>query len=42
MEEWVHEKFSPVIDKNVTVPDLGNPKPFDERNLGKLVKFVPV
>lgn len=23
MEEWVHDKFSPVVDKGVLLPDLG-------------------
>jgi len=36
--------FSPVINKNVIVPDLGNPLPFTkERNLdGRVVRFVPI
>ena len=42
LEKWVTEKFSPVINKNVVVPNLGDPNPYPTGNLGKLVKFVPV
>ena len=42
LEQWVTEKFSPIENKNVTIPDLGTPSPFPAENLGKFVKFVPV
>lgn len=42
LEKWVTEKFSPVINKEVKVPDLCVPPPFNESVLGKLVKYVPV
>ena len=35
--------FSSVPNRNVTLPDLSKPVlPFDDRNLGQIVKFVPV
>ena len=42
MQSWVTDKFSPVIDYSVVLPDLGSPHPYPKENLGKLVKFVPV
>ena len=42
LEKWVTEKFSPVENKEVVVPDLGNPAPFPKENLGQFVRFVPV
>ena len=42
LEKWVTEKFSPVVNKDVKVPDLCVPPPFNESVLGKLVKYVPV
>ena len=42
MEEWVHEKFAPIENKGVVIPNLGKPEPFPDSRLGKLVKFVPV
>ena len=42
LEEWVTSKFSPIENKDVVVPDLGEPVPFPPDRLGKLVKFVPV
>jgi insulysin len=42
LEKWVTEKFSPVVNKDVVVPDLADPHPYPVENLGKLVKFVPV
>jgi secreted Zn-dependent insulinase-like peptidase len=42
MENWVSTKFSPVVNKDVIVPDLGQPAPYTPDCLGKLVKFVPV
>ena len=34
LEAWVKSKFSPIVNKNVVVPDLGDPKPFLKKNLG--------
>ena len=42
LEDWVVEKFSPIQNKEVVLPDLGVPNPYPNENLGKLVKFVPV
>mmetsp|Transcript_1318 Transcript_1318/g.1693 ORF Transcript_1318/g.1693 Transcript_1318/m.1693 type:complete len:895 (-) Transcript_1318:261-2945(-) len=42
IEEWVREKFSPIVNKEVTVPSLVDPHPFPKGSLGKLVKIVPV
>lgn len=42
LEKWVTEKWTPVVNKDVVVPDLCVPPPFDDKVLGKLVKFVPV
>ena len=38
----MHTKFSPVINKDVVVPNLGDPFPYPADRLGKLVKYVPV
>lgn len=29
-------------NKDVVVPDLGNPPAFDDRNLGRMIRFLPV
>lgn len=42
LEAWVKDKFSPIENKDVTIPDLGKPTPYPPERLGKLVKFVPV
>ena len=42
LEKWVTEKFSPVRNLNVVVPDLGDPLPFPKKNLGQLARMVPV
>jgi insulysin len=42
LEKWVTEKFSPIENKEVVLPDLGQPTPYPAENLGKLVKLVPV
>jgi len=42
LEKWVSEKFSPVKNQNVEVPDLGDPLPFPKENLGQIAKFVPI
>lgn len=42
LEKWVSEKFSPVKNIEVKVPDLGSPAPYPKESLSKLIKFVPV
>jgi len=42
LEKWTIEKFSPVVNNNVEIPDLGSPSVFTEDSLCKLVKYVPV
>jgi len=42
LEGWVTHKFGAVVNKNVVLPDLGNPHPFPKENLGKLVKLIPI
>jgi insulysin len=42
MEKWVTEKFSPIVNKQIVVPPLGDPTPFPAERLGKLVTFVPI
>lgn len=42
LEQWVSSKFAPVINKEVTLPDLGSPTPYPSEKLGTLVKWVPV
>ena len=34
MENWVSTKFSPVVNKDVIVPDLGQPAPYTPDCLG--------
>jgi insulysin len=38
----VKEKFTPIVNKDIVVPPLGDPSPFPESHRKKLVKFVPV
>ena len=42
LEGWVRDKFSPIVNKHVVRPDLGDPAPYGPDDLGKFVKFVPV
>ena len=42
LEGWVREKFTPVVNKNVVRPDLGDPAPYGSQELGKFVKYIPV
>lgn len=42
LEEMARQLFSQVADKEVKVPDLSKPAPYDERNLGHFYRFVPV
>ena len=43
LEEWAVSLFSGVENKDVTIPDLSLPKlPFDNTNLGQIVRYQPV
>lgn len=42
LEMWANKLFSSIKNKDVVVPDLGNPLPYDRNNLGYMYKFVPV
>jgi len=43
LEKWAVSKFSPILNKRVKLPDLGQPiAPYTPDNLGQLIKFVPV
>ena len=42
MEEWITEMFTPVINKNVVLPDLSTPEPYPAASLNKFIRFVPV
>ena len=42
LEKWVTEKFSPVVNNEVVLPDLGSPPPYTKDNQSKLIKYVPV
>ena len=42
LEKMALDLFASVTNKNVVIPDLGEPKPYDERNLSHFYKFVPV
>ena len=42
LEGWVREKFTPIENKNVQRPDLGDPEPYRPQDLGKFVKYVPI
>jgi secreted Zn-dependent insulinase-like peptidase len=42
LEKWAHEKFSTIVNKDVTVPELGTPAPYDEKNTGYIYRFVPI
>ena len=42
LEKWVTEKFSPIVNKDLVVPPLGDPTPYPADRLSKLVKYVPV
>ena len=42
LEKWASEKFSPVVNKDVEVPDLGAPAPYPKEKCGQLIKYVPV
>jgi len=43
LQKWVTHKFSPVVNKNVVIPDLCLvDKPFRKEDIGKLIKYIPV
>jgi insulysin len=42
LETWVTEKFSPVVNKEVVLPDLSEPKPYPVSHLSKFISFFPV
>ena len=42
LEQMARDLFLPVLNKSVTVPDFGQPAPYDHTNLGHLYKIVPV
>jgi len=42
LEQWVRDKFSAIVNKEVTIPDLSEPPAYPPENLKKLVKYVPV
>lgn len=42
LENLTLNLFKDVSNKDVKLPDLSTPKPFDNRNLGKFIKLVPV
>lgn len=41
LEEWANKFFSSIENKNVIVPDLGTPAPYDQKNLAHLYRFIP-
>ena len=43
LEAWVLQKFNPVKNKDVVLPDYSKPRmPFDKDNLAKIVKWRPI
>lgn len=43
LEQWAVSMFSPVENKNVTVPDFSQPMmPFDASNMGQVARYQPV
>jgi len=42
LEELVKLYFNEVVNKNVVVPDLSEPKPFTADNLGCFTRYVPI
>ena len=42
LEKLATELFTPVVNKDVVVPELNNPPAYDESNLGTLYRFVPI
>jgi len=42
MEACVTKYFSPIVNKNIIVPNLSVPEPFPISYLHKFVKFIPI
>jgi len=42
LEKWVRERFTPIKNIDVEVPNLCEPHPFPQEYLGKEISFVPV
>lgn len=42
LEKQVRELFNEVPNKDVVVPNLGDPTPLRPEDLGQLFKFVPI
>ena len=42
LEKWVTDKFSPVKNYDVVLPNIGEPKPYPVSHLSKFIKFVPI
>jgi len=42
LEKWAVDKFSDIDNFDVEVPYLGDPAPFPEGHLCKLIKYIPV
>jgi insulysin len=43
LQKWAVEKFTPIVNKKVELPNLGQPiLPYTSENLGQLIKFPPV
>ena len=39
LEKWVKESFSEIKNKEVELPKLDDPLPWQQENLGKLIAF---
>lgn len=42
MDKWVTEKFTPIVNKEVALPNLCDPHPMPASNMQRLVRYVPV
>lgn len=42
MEKWVTDKFTPIVNKDIAVPNLCEPNPLPAENLQRVVRYVPV
>lgn len=42
LEKLATELFSPIINIDVELPNLGAPAPYDEKKLSHVYKFVPI
>ena len=41
-EEWVTDKFSPILNKDVVIPSFLEPAAFPKDYLGKIIRYVPI